>query len=187
MQPQEYTITSFKIGDFQDNFGNTWCDITLKDFGEPVKLVLKEPTKTKEGDTLYGSLSLQTGKSGKTYYKFRKELRPDGNTSPVSASTDKPGEEYWEDKNAAIRAQFAIKTAVSMIAPNVETFLKDKTKEETQALLESWAVWFYQAVDRVSGKDAQNQEKVAEDIKAKVDEVFPVDEEEPIDLNDIPY
>jgi hypothetical protein len=155
--PQEYEIIQFKKGDFQDNHGNFWCDMALRGVSEPVKIVVKDPTKYQDGDKIYGRITQETSKAGKSYQRFRRELAPDENT-PSHGSRS-----YTPRDDAAIRAQFSIKTAVEL--------LKNPEAEVKEDIIEHWAKVFYKMIDRV--KDSEKPVAVS----SRVDEVFPVSEE----------
>ena len=103
---QEYKVLQFKKGDFQDAHNNYWCDMALEGFGEPVRIVVKDPMQYHDGMTLYGEVKTQTSKAGKEYNRFYREQRPETATPP---SGGKPqNDQYWEDRNDAIKAQWAL-------------------------------------------------------------------------------
>lgn len=143
---QEYEVLQFKKGDFQDNYGNYWCDMALKGVGEPVRIAVKDPTQFQDGMTLYGSVETKTSKAGKEYMKFKREEREDD----PDQQSDKPkqSDEYWEDKNSAIKAQFAIKVATEFLK-NSEFISDDKLFEAT----EKYAKEIFAMVDRVKGSE----------------------------------
>lgn len=166
-----YEVTSFKPSDFKDNYGNTWCDMALLKFGEPVKIVLKDPSTVKVGDKLYGTINTQTSKAGKEYFKFKKEM-------PQESPAGQPqSDEYWDDRNAAIRAQWAIGQAM-----NLAVKLYDK---ETGRLpfdtVEEYAEYLFAMVDRVSGKEASNDATVGRAVSDMVNSGAD------IDLDEVPY
>jgi hypothetical protein len=142
---KEYELTAFDTGKepYVDQHGNTWLTAVFLGEGEPVKWVVKDPTTVKVGDKYHGSITEEKSKAGKPYLRFRREARPDGPTSP---SSDKPSDEYWSERNDAIKAQFAIKTAVEL--------LKNPEADIAEELVEHWAKIFFNMVDRV----ASNQE-----------------------------
>jgi hypothetical protein len=75
---KEYTVRSFKKGDYKDNFGNTWCDMVLEENpSEPVRIVVKDPDNYKDGMKLYGEVKLAKTQAGKAYYRFYKEQQPE--------------------------------------------------------------------------------------------------------------
>lgn len=107
---KEYTVRIFKIGDFQDNFGNTWCDVVFEGEGEPVKWVLKDPTKVSEGDKVTGDIQEKTSKHGKAYLRFYKEQQDTRPAPKVKGQSD----EYWAEKDLTIRAQWAIGQSIQL-------------------------------------------------------------------------
>lgn len=83
---QEYTITAFEKGDFQDNHGNYWCSMVVDGVGEPVKIVVKDPTKYEVGMKLFGDITEQTSKAGNAYLRFKRAQQGELSTS----NTDSP-------------------------------------------------------------------------------------------------
>lgn len=136
---QEYELTAFEAGDFKDAHGNTWATAVFLGEGEPVKWVVKDPTAIKVGQKYYGSITEQKSKAGKTYLRFKRESVPEGSGSP---QTDKPSEEYWSERNDAIKAQFAIKAAVEL--------LKNPEADIAEETIEHWAKIFFNMVERVA-------------------------------------
>lgn len=152
---QEYKVLQFKVGNFQDNFGNTWCDMALEGVGEPVRIVVKDPSTIKDGDVIYGEIREHESKAGKTYQRFHKVMREQQSfTKP-----DRQDDAYWEDKNSAIRAQFAIKTAVEWL----------KSQEAGIADVENAAKMFYSMVDRV--KTPEVKAEVKQEVKPESKDV----------------
>ncbi len=140
---KEYELTAFDVGrePYVDPHGNTWCTAVFLGEGEPVKWVVKDPTAIKVGQKYYGSIVEQTSKAGKPYLRFKREKPPEN----TYVSTDnKQSDEYWSERNDAIKAQFAIKTAVELLK-NPEA---DDISEE---LIEHWARSFFNMVERVAG------------------------------------
>jgi ABC-type sugar transport system substrate-binding protein len=109
MEPREYTILDVKKG---DQWGNTYGQfqayaLALVGVGEPVKLNKKLPVASDpvKGDKLYGHLEQEVAASGKEYYKFKSDSRPES-----------------DSKQQSIQAQFAIRTAVDVwIAQGCDT------------------------------------------------------------------
>lgn len=104
---KEYELTAFDTGKTPhiDGYGNTWATAVFLGEGEPVKWVVKDPATIKVGQKYYGTITEETSKAGKTYLRFRREKVPE---APQGVSNDKPTEEYWENKQAQIKAQWAI-------------------------------------------------------------------------------
>lgn len=152
--------------------------MVLEGVGEPVRIVVKDPMQFQAGMTLYGDITEETSKAGRQYLRFRRAERPDG-----TPKQDKPSEEYWEQKNATIRAQWAIGQAMTWQVS------QDQINWEQ---LESDAKRIYAMVDEVSGSQ-ENQERVAEEVTDRVPVeaydglVTDKDMEEEVDLSNIPF
>lgn len=169
MQAKEYEVTDIKISDFRDSYNNTWCDMVLMGFGEPVKIVLKDPSTVKIGDKLYGTVNETKSKAGKTYYKFKKEQRPD------YEQRQEKSDEYWAEKDASIRAQFAIKGAIELVNG------QEEKPNEVFLAIEQYAKELFSMVDRVSGKVEAVQESEATLLMNKLDSGVP------INFDELPY
>ena len=74
---QEYEVTWFQPTDFADNHNNYWCNVAFQGVSEPLKWVVKDPTKVKVGDKVFGEIKEQTSKAGKPYQRFYRAERPD--------------------------------------------------------------------------------------------------------------
>jgi len=61
---QEYEVTWFQPTDFADNHNNYWCNVAFQGVSEPLKWVVKDPTKVKVGDKVFGEIKEQTSKAG---------------------------------------------------------------------------------------------------------------------------
>lgn len=109
---QDYTLTSFNPGDFQDPHGNTWCDAAFQGIAEPVKMVVKDPTQYKEGQVVYGEITIATSRAGKPYNRFKRQQKPDQEQGYAPKSDKK---EWQPRDDMAIRAQFAIKSAIAIV------------------------------------------------------------------------
>lgn len=192
MEAKEHTLTSFDPGKdpFVDPHGNTWVTATFEGITEPVKWVIKDLGKIRVGDSYYGEIKEQTSKAGKPYLRFYRESKPEGGyTQPQqTALPESPSGDYWDDKNAQIRAQWAIGQAVSAIC-------KDG-KEPHYPNVESVAKELFAMVDRVKQPQTglDKARAVAASLK-KDDEPAPSDDDAPmynnipddIDLNEIPF
>ncbi len=129
----EYEIIAFDTGKepFVDNHGNTWCTVAFQGISEPVRWVVKDPTKYKIGDMVYGKITQETSKAGKPYNRFRKESPSEGlQKYAEDVSQDKPSAEYWDNKQRQIKAQWAIGQAVQLgiAGSNIEE-IEVKAKE----------------------------------------------------------
>lgn len=159
---ENYVLKSFKVGDFKDNYGNTWCEAIFEGYGEPVKWVVKDPSRIKEGETYYGRVEDKTSKAGKPYARFYAEQKED---SPKPKQDDA----YWQDKQDTIMAEWAIGQAVSAseLKASDDNYFAD---------IEHLANQFFKMVDRVAKQEpAPDPALTDEDYK------------EEISVDDIPY
>lgn len=126
-----YTIKSVKKGNtWESSYGQMQSyALALDGVGEPVQLNKKVPVKTEPqvGDELHGTLEEQE-RGGRTYYKIKLDQQQSG-------FKGQPKDE------AAIKAQFAIKTAVQL--------LRNPDAEVSAETIEHWAKEFYAMVERV--------------------------------------
>ena len=159
----EYEIVGFEATDFKDPHSNYWCNIALKGVSEPVKIVVRDPTKYAVGQKIYGKITDETSKAGKAYRRFRREAQPEA----TPQQQGKPTDEYWADKDAGIKAQFAIKASIQY-----------HDKEATIVDIENTAKVFFEMIDRVSGKQPEEKQE---------DTVYEVHDDAPINLDDIPF
>lgn len=143
----EYEITAFDIGKepYLDPHGNTWATVAFLGISEPIKWVVKDPSKVKVGDKVWGKITDETSKAGKPYLRFRKEKRPDDIKTVYDL---KSNDEYWADKQAQIKAQWAIGQAVQVGIAGIEAGVEVKTDD-----IELQAKKFYAMVDRVKDSD----------------------------------
>lgn len=170
---QEYEITTYEAGDFRDPHGNYWCTIGIPGYGEPIKIVLKDPTKTKVGDKIYGEVKEQTSKMGKPYLRFYKATRPEGqNASGDDISSG------WKDNSDGMRQGMCFNNATLFVNMMLADEKPNKpSPEEWAELVHAHAQALYMKGDlKAEGK-----------TEAPVDKVFPVREEQPINLDDIPF
>lgn len=169
---KEYTVKQFHKGDFQDNHGNYWCTMVLDGVGEQVRIVVKDPLQYEDGMKLYGDITEQTSKAGKQYLRFKKAERPE-------QTNDKPSEEYWEHKNATIRAQWAIGQSMTKF-PEGCYEVSGADRITLLDNIKAFAKELCNMVDEVTGEDEQ-QEEVAKEVSESIDEGTP------INLDDIPF
>jgi hypothetical protein len=190
--PQDYEILQFKKGDFQDNFGNYWCDMALKGFGEPVRIAVKDPAQFEAGQTLYGTIETKQSRAGKEYYKFNRQKKEDEPYGSQKSNTTS-GKKDWQPRDDnAIRAQWSIGQAMTHFAAKEEVKLAD---------VEKLAKALYVMVDRVKQDGIATEPDISpEELQARreterdaerlrntlqEDEVYmPVGE---INLADIPF
>lgn len=160
---QEYELTSFKVSDFKDDHGNTWCDATFKGFGEPMKWVVKDPSRAEIGKVYYGRIEEKTSKAGRPYNRFYTEAKPE--------TEGKPTDEYWAAKQAEIKAEWSIGQAIQYTAG----------KDVSLDTIEDIAADLFAMVERIKAG------RVVSDTEKDEDEVFDPDETETINLDEIPF
>ena len=142
---QDYTIIQFKKGDFQDNHGNYWCDAVFKGVGEPVKMVVKDPTSFTDNMSVYGEIKQLTSKAGKEYNRFYRSPKPetDESTSDSKVATTSTTKSNWTPRDDdRIVAQWAIGQAVQFESTRNNTKINTEDIEKT-------AKDFYSMVERV--------------------------------------
>lgn len=106
-QSKEYTISQFKVGDFKDQNGNTWCDILFDEWkSEPVRIVVKDPSQYSVGQKIYGHMETKESKAGKPYLRFYREQRPDNSGGGYSGGSSKST--YVPKDEGSIMAQWAL-------------------------------------------------------------------------------
>lgn len=111
---QEYTISIFKPGDYQDTYGNYWCEVAFEGVSEPARWSMKEESvaKYKPGVSVYGHLEEATSKAGKAYNRFKVDQRPEGSQGPTGASKPSGGWTESPEKQQAINRAVALNNAV---------------------------------------------------------------------------
>lgn len=183
MEPQEYTVKSFKPWMdrddpeevVRDTHGNYKGSITFEEYSsEPVDATFK--TIPVPGDKKFGTIDPYTTKNGSSRQKFNRADRPDYAAS--SRPSQKPqGTSNWQPRDdMAIRAQFAIKAAIQYHGG------ADMSDIETAA------VTFFKMVDRV--KMSQLAEVKAPPQPAPVIREEPDgqnESDEPVSLDGIPF
>lgn len=130
---QDFKLTNFKPTDFKDNFGNVWCEATFEGVGEPVKWVVKDITTPVIGQSYYGEMKDMKSKTGKTYVRFYKRERPDGEV-PARDS----GNFETVDKQDAISRSVALNNAVNLVAP---TYNAEVTTGDILRYADEFLVW----------------------------------------------
>lgn len=170
---KEYELTAFEKSDYKDTNGNYWCTAVFMGEGEPVKWVMKAETipKIQVGNKYYGRIEDWTSSKGKTMPRFYTEKRQDAN---ASQPTNQQSDEYWDDRNAAIRAQWAINQSREYI----QHMLGENAK--LTEILDTAKV-FYGMVDQVSGKEVTEEAKVGKAVSDMVDNGAA------INLDEVPY
>lgn len=108
--PREYTIKSFKVGDFKDNYGNTWCEILFEEWAsEPIRVVVKDPATYSVGKKVYGHIEVKESKAGKPYNRFYTDKKPDGYQGSSKPSTPSS---TGQSTDESIARSVALKAAV---------------------------------------------------------------------------
>lgn len=129
MDSREYTLKELRVGDYEDDFGNTWCDAIFAEYGEPVRWVLKEPTGVHEGLKYYGHIEEKTSKANKPYNRFYRD-KPEEHAAPSSVPS--AGSSWVEspEKQASIQRSVALQQAVVLAGPlgNAEDVLVNADK-----------------------------------------------------------
>lgn len=186
---QEYTVLQFKKGDFQDNHGNYWCDMALEGVGEPVRIVVKDPMQYSDGMVLYGEVKEMTSKAGKPYNRFYREQRPDG-ASPTQTSLPKAqqSDQYWEDRNDAIKAQWALGRSYEKHGATPEAIKDAKWLFENASNVVSEEASQQSGYDKFKASkptptEKQEDEAETESLLSKMEETM----SEPIDMSEIPF
>lgn len=169
---QDYVLRSFKKEDFQDAHGNYWCTAAFEGVGEPVKWVVKNPMSIQEGQTYYGEIKELTSKAGKPYMRFYKQQKPDGALTSSNAPSERSG--GYKDNSDGQRQGMCIN--------NAATFITSQNTENTMTPAE-WAEMVYEFASALYQK---GELKAAETAKPDV-VITDINEDEPINLNDIPF
>lgn len=98
---QDYTIKDFRVGNFEDTNGNTWCTVTFEEYGEPLIWVVKDPEKSPErfalNTTTYGEIKDWTSSKGKTSARFYAKQKDDRQATPASSSSPVKDKPYLKD------------------------------------------------------------------------------------------
>ena len=138
---QEYTVEDVRPRDYKDRHNNTWCDVAFKEVGEPVVWVMKDPSKARVGDKVYGSLTDEKTQNGDDYQRFRREQKPETNipenvkelieetVGDVFYSKKKSEQAVWDKKDAYIRMQWAYRESLAHFhTKDVEVDMEDVRK-----------------------------------------------------------
>lgn len=166
---QEYEITDFRKGDFQDQHQNFWCDMVLLGVGEPVRIAVKDPTQYQVGQKLYGRIDEVISKQGKPYKRFFKEERPEqqgftGSSQSTGKSYDSEGQAWGN----------AVTNATNLV---INTLEPGKNLDDATHLVLATAERLFNGRGNKSGYDQ---------ARAKADELRPVaagatfDDDEPL-------
>ena len=145
----------------------------LEGHEKPVEIGKKTKDGLKVGDTIYGHIEATDYVTD----KFKSDSRPQ---AQASSQAPKQTDEYWADKDAGIKAQFAIKAAIAYTA--VVYNKDDAEKLDTEGNIERLAKDFFAMVDRV-----KLGEQDMEDRNDIGDGVLDKDDVDVINLDDIPF
>jgi len=96
----EFTLTDLRVGDFKDQNGNSWCNATFEEYGEPVTWVIKDPSKISLGTKYSGEIKDWTSSKGKVMPRFYREQA--GAPSAQSQSSGKSDAYLKDVSNTAI-------------------------------------------------------------------------------------
>lgn len=180
---QEYKLLSFKPSDFKDNLDNTWCDAVFDGVGEPVKWVVKDPSKPVVGQMYYGRIEEKDSKAGKKYQRFYAEKQEQ---APAKAEQS---DEYWNERNANIQAQWAIRESLSKFPEGCY----EASEADRMTLLHNirdFAEELFDMVDEVAnhrtGKSVEGLDP-PEQTKYEEEQAEINIGDEPINLDDIPF
>lgn len=118
-QPKEYTIKTYKPGDFKDMNGNAWTEVLFEEYAsEPIKWVVKDPTAYSIGQKVYGHLETKESKAGKPYLRFYRDQKPDFHGGGAASVGSVAAKKEWQPKDEhAIAKAVALKAAVDIVAP----------------------------------------------------------------------
>lgn len=202
---QYYKLRSLNKGDYQDAHGNYWCTAAFYGEAEPIRWVIKDPTTIEIEKEYYGNITDEVSKQGKAYRRFRREQEPE-----VAQTTDSK-DEYWTGKNDSIRAQFAIKAALSKFETgcysamgadrmtmlhNIRDFARElyTMVDEVQQPAETVEAPPMTGYERAKAvKEAIEAKQLAESLDngtpmpVDTTDYSEIDTEKPINLEDIPF
>lgn len=170
---KDYKLVSFEKGDFQDFHKNYWCTAVFEGVGEPIKWVVKDPTKVTEGETYYGEIKEETSKAGKSYLRFYKKQAPDAQ----GASQGGGSSAYSGERSDGMRQGMCINNAANFI--NAQNVANSMTPAE-------WAQMVYEFARALYSLG----ELTAANVPPAVSDAFNVtneDMDKPINLSDIPF
>lgn len=149
---QEYELIAIQHSDdpFTDPHGNTWLTVAFKGISEPVRWVVKDPSKLEVGKTYQGEIKEQMSKNNKPYQRFYR-AKPE----------DQPQKKEWQPRDdASIRAQFAIKAAIQFHG-----------QDASMTDIEATARTLFDMVDRVKARTVEASEEV-EVVEGTVDSAW---------------
>lgn len=145
----EYRVKTVKQSGEPDQYGNYGYWVEFE--GHQSSVLMRAKNAPEVGGMEYGTVSQETSKAGKPYFKFKREQREDGQQFHSEVKSFKGEKKEWQPRDDnAIRAQWAIGQAVTSIG-------KIPMNESDYAHIELVATKFYSMVDRVKGNDPKEQ------------------------------
>lgn len=185
---QEYKLISFEKSDFQDQHGNYWCTAAFEGVSEPVRWVLKDPMKVHEGESYYGEIKDAVSKAGKPYLRFYKQQNPQQAGTPTGNGTG------WKDNSDGQRQGMCFNNATLFVNMMLQKSDTAVSPEEWAEMVRAHAKALYLRVDLAEAAQKATPEatpSLSQQYKERktvaADTVFPLNEEEPINLDDIPF
>jgi hypothetical protein len=189
---QDYEIIDFKAGDFKDNYNNYYCTMALRGISEAVTIATPDPTKFHTGMLLYGTIEHKISRAQKPYLKFKRMQKEDAPTAPrpqaeFMAPAAAPKKE-WQPESP--ERQHSINRSVAL--NNAAAVNVGKTAEVVLATADAFYEWLDGSPVKTVSPEEERAQKQASADEARLrntfqeDEVYPV-EDEPIDLNQIPF
>lgn len=159
---KEYTVTDWQpwidrntdtgepIRDAHGNFkGSVWFDESPEQVDGTFK------TQPAKGDKKYGDVVDYETRTGQLRRKFQRADRPQeegAQATLIGKAVERPADDYWDDKNAQLRAQWAIGRARESMGALTEEVLADqKTTLKYFEDIEYVSKQFFAMVDRVKG------------------------------------
>ena len=171
---QEYTIEKVSQQEpkkYEGQYGTTYyIKVKLAGHDKPVSIGKKQPDALKEGYKVFGTIEPTDFDED----KFKSEKNPNSSYGGSKSS-------YQPRDDEAIRAQWAIGQAVQLYSFEA----KEHELGPHMNLIEAKAKELFSMVDRVKGLKVE--ERLPAEKPPKVDPVFDIDEDEEINLDDIPF
>jgi len=188
---KDYKLTWFHAGDYKDPHGNYWCNAAFDGVSEPVRWVVKDPDAVEVNKTYYGHFTKEESKTGKEYIRFRREQKPEeshanqSNSSGNKNNFNPDGQRQGMCLNNATR--YVTATAQKTLSPNE---FADAVFAYAEALYRKGDLGTANVPEQTElvpektpaeEVDEENQEEIAAALKKHVDD------DEPINLDDIPF
>lgn len=169
-----YTIKDVKVSDFKDPHGNSWINVAFEEYGEPVVMVVKDPSSVKMGNKYDGEIKQVERKSGTgTYNRFFRDKPQDGSFGQGSQQRGGTKPAYQPRDDQAIQAQWAIGQANLQVVNGITGHDK----------LEERAADFFQMIERIKNADRPEEDK--HDHVQEVKQIMNADKH--VELSEIPF